>query len=67
MNELSLLLANYDLNNFYTVTLWERSIDLQGHATKEVIKYCEKLGFEFSYIGKYLTAQKGKVKITLTF
>ena len=67
MNKLLLLLENYELDNFYTVTLWANSIDLQGHAKKEIIDYCKNLGFEFTYDSFYLSATKGQIKITLTF
>ena len=67
MNNLILLLATYDLENFYTVTLSARSIDLQGHAKKETIDYCTSLGFVFEFEDDYLKATKGKINITLTF
>ena len=68
MNELILLLANYDLEKFYTVTLRTQSIDLQGKAHKETIEYCTNLGFEFSFSDtNWLTATKGEITITLTF
>ena len=67
MNKLALLLANYDLNNFYTVSIWQHSIDLQGNADNKTIEYCKNLGFEFNYEGKFLKAKKEQINITLTF
>ena len=68
MNELFLLIANYDLENFYTVTLWHESIDLQGHAEKEIIDYCISLGFVFKFEdGNWLKATRGRINIKLTF
>ena len=67
MNKLILLLANYELDNFYTVTIWSNSIDLQGHAKKEIIDYCNSLGFEFVFDNNWLKATKGQINITLTF
>ena len=68
MNKLILLLTNYDLEKFYTVTLRTQSIDLQGKAHKETIDYCKSLGFEFSFSAtNWLEATKGKITITLTF
>ena len=68
MNELLPIIENYDLENFYTVTLWHESIDLQGHAKKETIDYCTSLGFEFSFSDtKWLKATKGEITIKLTF
>jgi len=67
MNKLILLLSDYDLNNFYTITMWAQSIDLQGKAHKEIIEYCKNLGFVFKFEGDYLQAKKGQINITLTF
>jgi hypothetical protein len=67
MNKLILLLANYELDNFYNVTVRSNSIDLQGHAKKEIIDYCNSLGFEFVFENNWLEATKGQISIILTF
>jgi hypothetical protein len=68
MNELIPIIENYDLEKFYTVTLWQESVDLQGYAKKEIIDYCISLGFVFKFEdGNWLKATRGRINITLTF
>ena len=62
------LLKTIDASKFYCITLWTRSLQLQGKATSENIEYCKALGFiNFNAENGHLQASKNGIEITLTF
>ncbi len=61
-------LKTIDASKFYCITLWERTLQLQGHATNETIEYCKSIGItNFNADSGHLNAKKNNIEITLTF
>lgn len=62
------LLKTIDASKFYCITLWERSLELQGKATGENLEYCKTLGItKFETNNGHLNASLNNLKICLTF
>ena len=60
--------ANYDTNDFYSISFMNGSIKLQGNASQSVRKKYEKFGFVFSLTDYgWIEATRHDVTITLTF
>jgi hypothetical protein len=61
-------LKTIDASKFYCITLWERTLQLQGKATSETIDYCKSIGItNFNAENGHLNAKKNNIEITLTF
>jgi len=60
---------NLDLELFYTISLWDYEIRLQGFATKSTLSALKSNGFDFIYDAEYefFTAKNDEINIILTF
>jgi hypothetical protein len=58
-----------DVNDFYTIAIWERELRLQGHVTKELLNKLKELDFEikFEKDSNFIIAEKDNVTCNLTF
>jgi hypothetical protein len=58
-----------DLNDFYTIAIWERELRLQGHVTKELLNKLKLLNFEikFEKDTNFIIAEKDNVICNLCF
>lgn len=58
-----------DVNDFYTIAIWERELRLQGHVTKELLNKLKELDFEIKFEKdiNFIIAEKDNVTCTLTF
>ena len=65
----NLLALEFDLNDFYAITLREEEIRLQGRATEGVLNKLKSLDYELNFNKEYnwISATKNQVTCTLTF
>lgn len=62
-----LSMLNIDMNDFYTITLYECEVRLQGRLTESLLKKMKELGFVFHLSQNgWLEASLDKVYVTLT-
>lgn len=64
-----LLTLGLDVNDFYTIAIWERELRLQGHVTKELLNKLKSLDFKLKYEEDhdFIIAHKDNVTCSLTF
>ena len=64
-----LLTLGLDVNDFYTIAIWERELRLQGHVTKELLNKLKELDFEIKFEKdiNFIIEEKDNVTCTLTF
>jgi hypothetical protein len=59
------LSLDFNLDDFYVIRIYNHIIHLQGEHNENIQLQCEKLGYEFKPVDRFLVAIKNGIEITL--